>query len=249
MSFTFKMEVRALELAKLMCRQCPKWEHLYTDGCNVRPWFSSTSLFEKSAQRVFLATNPGGLADSNLKNLRLEPGAYDCGESDPDRTASPHNCWLDDVWAGSPPGRDKRQVPVQRAFEALYGSKWESILRNTPSFEVCPLRTANVNDLPEEVWSASIDWCRDVLEKIHPDTVITNGNGVGKSPWQAIKQMYGIQVLKKVPVNKNKSGSLKVGKLTSGKLKGAKIVGMPHLSQPQFRTPRLYEALRCVGQH
>lgn len=219
-----------------MRSECPTQAHLYIDGRNVRPWFSSPSLFESSAERVFLATNPGGQADCHPE--RLVPGAYDCGQSG--RTASPHNCWLDDSWEGSPPGRDKRQVPVQQAFNVLYGSDWASVLRNTPSFEVCPLRTAEVGLLPQGVWDKSIDWCREVLERVSPNTIVTNGNSEQRSPWGAIKRMYGVDELEPKPVMRNVS--LKVGRITSGKLAGTKVIDVPHLSR--FGCEPLYGALR-----
>lgn len=242
MGFTLRMENRALELSAVMRSECPEHAHLYIDRRNVRPWFSSPFLFERSAARVFLATNPGGHAESDLKDLRLEPGAYDCGESG--LRTSPHNCWLDDVWAGSPVGQDKqRQVPVQRAFEALYGSQWESILRETPSFEVCPLRSSEVSLLPKRVWDESIDWCHEILEHLSPKFIVTNGNSERRSPWQAIQQMYRVDALE--PLRVMERVSLKAGRITSGKLKGAMILGMPHLSR--FGGEPLFGALREFG--
>lgn len=239
-TFAHRMEVRALSIGDVMCSARPQLAHLYNDGRNAVPWFSAPCMFEGPAERVFLATNPGG--DPENYRWRLRPRDYDCER---DGCADgPRNRWLDEEW-GKPAGQSHNQVAVKRAFDALYGDGLgEQVLRDTPCFEVCPLRTHKAGDIPGAVWDASIVWCQEVLEQLRPKTIISNGNREWThSAWAAVQQMYQFERMGKRRLFG--SASLKWGRVTGGPLDGAVLIGMPHLSRMRGRP--LYNALRDLS--
>ena len=236
-TFAERMEQRALAVADVMARVRPGLAHLYAGGRNVVPWFSSACMFEGAAERVFLATNPGGSPDQYP--WRLRPGEQQC---DQDECAdSPGNRWLDEEW-GKPAGQAHNQVAVKRAFDAMYGDGLgERVLRDTPCFEVCPLRTHRADDIPSAVWDASVPWCQEVLEHLQPKTIISNGNREWTlSAWSAVQRMYGFERMGERRLFG--SAALKWGRVTSGPLRDAILVGMPHVSRHRGRP--LYNALR-----
>ena len=236
-TFAHHAEQRALCIGDIMRRERPQLAHLYADGRNLVPWFSAPCMFERPAERVFLATNPGGIPVNHRRCLR--PGDYDC-----ERDGSvdcPWNLWLDEEW-GKPAGQSHNQVAVKRAFDAMYGDGLgEQVLRSTPCFEVCPLRTHKAGDIPSAVWDASVVWCQEVLEHLRPKTIISNGNREGtRSAWAAVQQMYEFERIGEQRLFG--SASLKWGRVTSGLLQGAILIGMPHVSRHRGRP--LYNALR-----
>ena len=242
-TFAHRMEQWALQLNALMCRVDPSKAHLYTDGRNMQPWYSTPCLFESPADRVFLAVNPGGAPSP--KDPCYSAIAHDCDESGCRHRR--FNRWLDERWAGEPAGMRRNQVAVRRAFEALYGEReGEHTLRNTPCFEVCPLRTSRAKDLPKEVWWHSIEWCKAVLEQLRPKAIICNGNSEGRSPWAAVCSMYEVEIrgCKRLLAK----GSLKWGRIANGSLVGCSVIGVPHLSYVnKFGGSRVYDALRDLS--
>ena len=239
-TFAHLAEQRALSIGDVMRRARPQLAHLYDDGRNLVPWFSAPCMFEAPAERVFLATNPGGVPEHFPWQLR--PRDHDCEQDDcADR---PWNRWLDEEW-GKPAGQAHNQVAVKRAFDALYGDGLgEQVLRDTPCFEVCPLRTHRADDIPSAVWDASIVWCQEVLEQLRPQTIISNGNGESThSAWTAVQRMYKFERIGQRRLFG--TASLKWGRVTGGPLGGAILIGMPHLSRTRGRP--LYNALRDLS--
>lgn len=243
-TFAQRMEQRALGIADVMAKERPQLAHLYADGRNIVPWFSAPCMFEGPADRVFLATNPGGNPDHFTRRLR--PGTRDsAGDMSEGRR---FNRWLDESWGEGKPkpaGEARNQVAVKRAFDALYGDGLgEQVLRDTPCFEVCPLRTYEARDIPYTVWDASVLWCHEVLEYLRPKTIISNGNREGVlSAWSAVQRMYGMYGFERLGKRQLfGNAALKWGRVTSGSLQGTILIGMPHLSR--FGDRRLYNALR-----
>ena len=239
-TFAHRMETRALGIGDVMRRARPQLAHLYADGRNAVPWFSAPCMFEGPAERVFLATNPGG--DPENYRWRLRPRDYDCERDG--CVDGPRNRWLDEEW-GKPAGQSHNQVAVKRAFDALYGDGLGAhVLRDTPCFEVCPLRTHKAGDIPGAVWDASVVWCQEVMEQLRPKTIISNGNGESThSAWVAVQQMYQFERMGERRLFG--SASLKWGHVTDGPLSGAVLIGMPHLSRMRGRP--LYNALRDLS--
>ena len=239
-TFAHLAEQRALGIGDVMRRARPQLAHLYADGRNTVPWFSAPCMFEGPAERVFLATNPGGNPDDYPWQLR--PRDHDCDRDG--CVGGPRNRWLDEEW-GKPAGQAHNQVAVKRAFDALYGDGLgEQVLRDTPCFEVCPLRTHKAGDIPGAVWDASVGWCQEVLEQLRPKTIISNGNGESKpSAWTAVQRMYQFERMGERRIFG--SASLKWGRVTGGPLGGAILIGMPHLSRMRGRP--LYNALRDLS--
>ena len=236
-TFAHRAEQRALRIGDVMRRERPQLAHLYADGRNLVPWFSAPCMFEGPAERVFLATNPGGDPENHRRCLR--PGDHDCERDG--CVDGPWNLWLDEEW-GKPAGQSHNQVAVKRAFDAMYGDGLgEQVLRSTPCFEVCPLRTHKAGDIPGAVWDASVVWCQEVLEHLRPKTIISNGNGERTpSAWSAVQQMYEFERIGERHLFG--SAALKWGRVTGGPLQGAILIGMPHLSRMRGRP--LYNALR-----
>lgn len=236
-TFAHGMEQGALKLNELMCRVRPASAHLYTDGRNMKPWFSAPCLFESRAARVFLAVNPGG--EPSVREVPYRQLTHDCNAEGCRQKR--FNAWLDESWEGEPAGKMQNQIAVRSAFQALYGErKGATTLRSTPCFEVCPLRTANADKLPKEVWQQSIEWCQVVLERLRPRLVICNGNAEkGFSPWAAVCQMYKVETDGKQHLFN--SASLKTGRIVTGPLTDAQVLGIPHLSR--FGSGLVYRAL------
>lgn len=243
-TFAHHMEQQALGLGRLMCEVRPHLAHLYADGRNMQPWYSAPCLFEQAADRVFLALNPGGVPQPTACPYR--PLGHDCVASSCEQ--GPFNRWLDEEWEGHPAGRKRNQVAVLEAFRALFGDcDAERTLRRTPCLEVCPLRTRKASDLPKEVWGASRSWCREVLEKLAPRTIVCNGNNEKRnSPWAAIKQVFQVEEVRCRWLYN--AASLKWGKVGGppGPLTGAVVIGCPHWSQ--FDGGAVFAALRDLGQ-
>ncbi len=239
-TFAHLAELRALSIGDVMRRARPQLAHLYADGRNAVPWFSAPCMFEGPAERVFLATNPGG--DPENYRWRLRPRDYDCERDG--CVDGPRNRWLDEEW-GKPAGQAHNQIAVKRAFDALYGDGLGAqVLRDTPCFEVCPLRTHKAGDIPGAVWDASVVWCQEVLEQLRPKTIISNGNREWThSAWAAVQRMFQFERMGERRLFG--SASLKWGRVTGGPLDGAVLIGMPHLSRMRGRP--LYNALRDLS--
>ena len=239
-TYAHRFEQSALNLNELMCSVKPESAHIYVDGRNMQPWFSAPCLFEQPADMVFMATHPGG--EPTGEEPPYQQTEHDCVVEDCD--ARRFNSWLDEPW-GDPPGEAKNQVAVLNAFKALYGdANAESVLRDTPCFEVCPLRISRTNELPDDVWIASMGWSAGVLEHLRPKTIICNGNQAGwHSPWSAIDRIYGVEETASQPLFQG--ATLRLGIAMSGELKGAQVIGIPSLSR--FGSGPVYDALREVG--
>ncbi len=215
--FAYEMQKEAERLAK------PFEGRIY----GVKCWYSAARLFDQKAERVFVATNPGG---GNADEKRED-------KSDP-YTKHDFNAWLCEDWSGRGSEHQKRVLTV---FKILYGTTGREVLRETPCFNVAPFRTPSSKELPECAWESALDWFTQVIEHLQPKTIICNGNGEGKSPWGALCSKYSINNVKKVTLTQ--TSSLKEGVVASGSLAGAKILAFPHLTGAIRNPDRLYEEL------
>ena len=173
---------------------------------NIKPWYNPRWMFEpraKGVDRVLVGINPGG--DPN------QPGPASgkpCGDQrcdhdklsyhDCDPCCEPYNDWLDaKCWPKRGQANQKR---VQSVFNSLYCENWKRKLVETPCFNVCPLRTAGVDGIPDCVWHQSKAWFKRVIEELRPRTIICNSSAIsGKSPWVVVNDLYGISQQGKKP--------------------------------------------------
>lgn len=235
-AFAIKMEGEAREFAiKMKLAKRGAWK---AEG-NVKPWYSPRWMFNRGADRVFLGFNPGG-----------DPGNPDgtgerhvCADPDSHGEDGAYNSWLCEYW-GAMTQRGTRkpnphQAAVWLAFEALYGTtEWEDVLKHTPTFNVCPLRTSSARDIPGTVWESSSDWCLRVIHELRPNTIICNGNGEESSPWSVLVKS-GMHVLPYRP-RIDKKTYLKRGLYIRNGV-GSDVIGIPSLSR--FAQPKLYDEL------
>lgn len=222
-SFARKMEERAGEIAN-------SWPGYDSD---VKCWYNPRCLFEGTAERVVIGINP-----------RLESGTRrgeDHSYLDFECNDQTYNEWIDARWPGN--GSD-HQAKLHRVFRTLYGvDHWEQVLRSTPCFNVCPLRSESADDIPKWIWSESSDWSQEVLETLRPSTIICNGNAEsGKSPWAFLKERFRVR---KVRQTKVQVASLKIGKIDRGILNGTDVIGLPQLTR--FGNQPLMDALKDVN--
>lgn len=240
-AFAIKMEGEARSLASKM--ETAKRRSWQSEG-NVKPWYNPRWMFNRGAKRVFLGINPGG-----------DPGNPDgtgdghvCTDPDSHGEDGAYNSWLCEYWGAVTSSGvrkpDPHQAAVWLAFEAMYGeSDWEDVLKHTPTFNVCPLRTRVSESLPNDVWERSKKWCKQVIHELRPKTIICNGNGEGlRSPWSVLRES-GMSVLSPIPLN-SKGLKLKRG-IYAFDGDDADVIAMPSLSR--FAKPRLYGELRKLN--
>ena len=128
------------------------------------------------------------------------------------------------------------QIAVQRVFEAMYGPKWKSKLRNTPCFNLVPVSSNGTKDPKlDMIWDVGVDWSIEMLEYLMPRFIILYGNGkTGKSVWAELDEKYGlIEISKDIHFANDKDYwkyRLKQHKIKDGPLKGVEVLSFPHLS-------------------
>ena len=192
----------------------------------IKPWYSSVSLIDNSADIAFIGANPGGgrvdqINDEKLGYLQLP---YD--------EDLQYQAWLDDRhW-----GDKDLQMRAIEAFGILYGGrdKGKDALRNAASFNVVPMRSSGVDKLSRQTWNEGVKWCLDVLDCISPSVIVCLGNGKspGRSAWSVVadkKYGFGRTEYEERPVNG--TYNLKRGR-ASLKSKDVLVIGLPHLSYP-----------------
>ena len=202
------------------------------DIFGAKCWYSSASIFEAPATKVFIGINPGG--DRASQELDSRKGYLELPY-----TKTDYSAWLDEVWPDNGP---KHQEAVVRTFRSMYGGTWEKQMRDTASFNVVPFRTPSIATLPPQAWRMGTDWFREVLEHLTPRLVICNGNSRSKSPWSVVHGFYSVADSPEIPIGATGStASIKQGVVESGPLHGCQILGLPSLSR--FGWPELYRKL------
>ena len=218
--FARKMERKARRIAKQ-----------FDDEFNgVKPWYSYAELFEGQSVRIFVGLNPGGTSESEKLDKQHKKRVY--GE--------PEYCaWLDEDWEKSggltASDDDSHQGRAKKAFQAMYGcDEWEQVLRETPCFNVIPLRTSSAGKLPSGIWDAAQPWFRQVLKHLQPRLIICSGSGNKESAWAAINEIPSITIKTEKSILTANNGYIKYGRVTSKRLRGVKVVALPHLSKRLF---------------
>lgn len=165
--------------------------------------------------------------------------------SNPD---APCNEWVCGRWDVE---GTRAQAKVLLAFNSLFGQgRGREVLLETPSFDACPVRVNEADQIPAEVWAECKAWFYSVLEHLQPSLIICNRNtepgGNAKSAWAALLQNRSFQVRPKKPYTPiHGTGRFKQADITAGLLAGTKIIGLPHLTR--FGTYRLWDALYDFG--
>ena len=248
-SFARGMERKARDIAELMEDAVPTWKREVNGGSNVKPFYSPYRLFEPhpgGVDRVLIGVNPGG--DPKRPDTTTGPGYTDFLES-----SEPLNSFLDECWNGRRPGKANMQIGIANVFKSLYGvDEWESALRSTSTFNVCPLRTRYASDIPPPVWIESVRWCLELLVELRPSTIVCfavldkKDYPAPKSPWHAIEGAFGADI--RFHEDVSRSGSkwpafVYAGRIHGGELRDCEVVGIPHISH-NWNNQRLFAALR-----
>ena len=234
-SFARRMERKAHDIAEL-------WPDYDSD---IKCWYNPRCMFEGTAERVFIGINPR-LERSTQHGEDRSYLDFECNDG-------AYNDWIDGRWPGS---GSEHQTKVRDVFKALYGDDaWERVLRDTPCFNVCPLRTKSPKDISDSVWKEYVSWSHEIILHLKPSTIICNGNSedyggqLGKSPWNAVRTKFNVEPISEDPfvvVNRHNDEEqcvrLKRGQVTSGDLTGADVIGMPQLTR--FGELPLYELLK-----
>ena len=225
MGFADEMQKEAEAIANKMVNATGgKWQRQPHQQDNLKTWYNPAEIFEKPSCLVFLGIHPAG--DPFDKKA---PGKHKCQ----DKAWHADNCfsyWICEDWSHSRNG-SQHQGYVWKAFENIFCKDWKQTLLEAPSFNVCPIRTSEAKDIPIPVWKASVIWCKKVLERIRPDTIICNGNAEAvRSPWAMLKKEYGLGQFECIPLGDSKR-SVKRAVAHKKPLDGTKVLAVPHLSR------------------
>ena len=203
-------------------------DHWPDYDADFKYWYNPRCLFQSPAKRVFVGVFPRREGDS-WKRESLDYLDYSCeGEI--------YNEWIDGEWEGKGP---EHQRLARVVYEELYGrDEWESKLRASPSFNVMPLRSYSVEDIPDAAWDKAAEWFLEVLDHLKPQLIICNGNGK-HSAWNILKpaEMWSEQV-------GNAKAYLRLGKVTLASGHHARVIGMPLLSGARYGRDDLFELIR-----
>lgn len=183
-----------------------------------KPWYSDASLIEHGAKRVFVGINPAG----DESTQRTDEAA---GYIDAPYDVEGWNAILDEQKPPSHP----YNVSIPSLFTTMYGEAWETELRKTVCFNLCPHRTRNTKELPEAVARSSVVWFRNVLNHIQPEFVICMGNKDGDpwdGPWAALDSRYTITQFQACRLSRM-GYSVKHGKLRKSPHAGVRVLGLP----------------------
>ena len=219
--FTDRMENMACGIAKIMERTSRRgWRSRIGDRSNVKPWYSSRAAFVPGVDVVLIGDNPGGSADAPPNDAKIESYQRDLNRPG-------FNAYLDESWDSARPGSSKLQRGVRMVFSTLYGgsANGDDALRKSVCFNVCPLRTSDMSQLPPEVLSKSVRWCRELLQHLKPSLIICNGIS-DSSPWAAM----GSSLHQRDSERLGRT-YVRYGIIASGDLQGTKVLGIPHLSR------------------
>ena len=217
------------------------------DYSNIKPWYNPRWMFEpqpSGVDSVFIGINPGGKPERPGPASAPKCGDNTCSHDrqsyyDDCPSDAPYNDWLDArCWQGN--GK-LHQQSVKRVFSTLFDvENPENMMRSTPFFNVCPLRTEDASQIPDCVWKESLAWCKSVLDQLQPRLIICDGNTEpgktywsmlkSRSPWAMLKMEYKLERIRCEKLGKTNI-SLKFGEATVAPLEGTKVLALPHLSR------------------
>ena len=220
--FTTRMEAQALGIRDLRDGMISRrYEHFsYND--EIAPWYNPACLFKPGTRRVLIAPRPFGFG--YRPPMPYVPDDHDCKAMGCDERVM--NELIDYSWGCRAPGHDLRQIYARLLFVELYGiDGWEATLRGTPCFNLYPIRDYDLNELPGEVWDATIEWCKEVLDHLRPKTIICIGTDGRRTPWTALDRMLGLRQVGSRPI----SGSLviKTATVYRSSLFAAEVIAFP----------------------
>ena len=201
----------------------------------AKPFYSDVNLFKPNVPRVFLGLNSKGDRFSHK---------YDKQQKNEQRIWSGkkpfHNAYLDECWGNrskgpTPKGEADLQIAVQRVFEARYGPKWKSKLRNTPCFNLIPVSSNGTGDPKlDKIWDVGVDWSIEILEYLKPQFIILYGNGLtvkdGRSVWLALEKKLRLKRDPESTKDITKTYKIHQGVIQKKSLNGVPVLGLPHLS-------------------
>ena len=188
--FTIRMEAEALGIRDLRDQLVPRQGRHFGYNDEIAPWYSPQCQFKPGVSRVLIAPMPLGLG--YREPIPYRPDYHDCKARRCDQRVP--NALIDASWYCKPPGLDAQQIYARLLFVNLFGTeKWEDAIRRTPCMNLYPIREPNLNELPEKVWEASVEWCQEVIDHLRPKTIICMGIEEGRSPWTALDRMYRLQ--------------------------------------------------------
>ena len=160
----------------------------------------------------------------------------------------PCNEWVCGTW-------DKEGTTAQEkmlcVFDSLFSpGNGREVLLETPSFDACPIRVNEADQIPPEIWADSKSWFYSVLEHLQPSLIICNRNtepgGKGKSAWAAILQSRAFGTIVRQPdIRIHGNGFLKHAKFTARSSRVTNVIGLPQLTY--WGTDKLWTELRKLG--
>lgn len=250
MPFTHDKELEAVAIGRKFKDRFPSRNLANVIGNDARIWNNPRWMFDDPA--------PGGIVLVGVHiggTLGVVGSSYDGPDeawhrclrtlSTPD---APCNEWVCGGWDAE---GTRAQAKVLLAFNSLFGQgRGREVLLATPSFDACPIRANEADQIPAEIWSESKAWFYSVLEYLQPSLIICNRNtepgGNAKSAWAALLQNRSFRVRPTVPYAPiHGTGRLKQAEIEAGPLTGTKIIGLPHLTR--FGTYRLWDELATLG--
>ena len=245
-NFTDRMECKAKDIADTMKHMKNGWKPKVNCRTNVKPWYSSLSMFKPGVDIVLIGANPAGNPD-------VPPPDSDVDAYEKNLNSHGFNAYLDESWKGLQAGKETLQRGVRTVFAALtlHGDETagDALLRNSACFNVCPLRTENINQIPKAVWRLSEEWCMEVLRYLNPGLIICNGI----SKQSALSTVNGpdqnVELIHLEPLG---SGCVRYGLIGgAGPLAGCGILGIHHLSMAAYwkDLPRAISNISKVRQN
>lgn len=250
MPFTQDKELEAAEIGRRFRESFAAENRGHAIGDDARIWNNPRRMFDNPirGKPVLVGVHIGGSpAVVGSAYEGLDESWHSCTlQSSPD---DPCNEW---VCARHWDAEGKTaQGKIYRVFDSLFGpGRSRGLLLETPSFDACPVRANEADQIPRAMWDASKAWFYSVLEHLQPSLIICNRNtepgGNGKSAWAAVLQNRAYRARPTFPYTLiHGTGRLKSADITAGPLTGTKVIGLPHLTR--FGTQKLWDALVDLG--
>lgn len=250
MPFTHHRELEAAKIGRQFKDRFASRNPSHAIGNDARIWNNPRWMFDNPVRggTVLVGVHIGGspaVVGTDYSAPDEESPCCERTRSSPDK---PCNKWVCGIW-------DKEGTTAQekmlRVFDSLFGpGQGREVLLKTPSFDACPVRANEADQIPTEMWKGSMDWYYSVLEHLEPSLIICNRNtkpgGGGKSAWAALLENLHYDVRPNKPNTKiHGNGFLKDADIMAGPLKGSKVIGLPQLTY--WGTNKLWRELGKLG--
>ena len=250
MTFTQDRELEAAKIGRQFKDRFASRNPSHTIGNDARIWNNPRWMFDNPirGKPVLVGVHIGGSLAVVGTTYNAPDDESPCCERTRSSPDKPCNKWICGIW-------DKEGTTAQekmlRVFDSLFGPGYgREVLLATPSFDACPVRANEADQIPTEMWRGSMDWFYSVLEHLRPSLIICNRNtepgGRGKSAWSALLDKRDYDVRPKRPYTEiHGTGSLKSAEVMAGPLTGTKVIGLPQLTY--WGTDILWTELRKLG--